>query len=122
MTMTIDQSKCMAKIKRKGEGGDEYCQCSRSKKKGRFCITHYKQSLCGLLKHGEYNDQQREARSTRVSKRKTSAEIQAEILDLDAIGQFLFDPITKWVYDMKTQCRIGHLVEDDEDKFRVVAA
>jgi len=112
----------MAKIKRKGVGGDEYCQCSRSKKKGSFCITHYKQSLCGLLKHGEFNDQQREARNTRVAKRKMSTEIQAEILDLDAMGRFLFDPITWWVYDVTTQCRIGYLVEDEEDKLKVVVA
>jgi len=107
----------MAKIMKKGDGETIYYQCSRSKKKGNFCLTHYKQSANCLLKYGEFKDDCRKTRRTRVPKKSSPHDIEVVVLHLEE-GSYLFDGVTHHIYDMSTRAFIGVLEDDCSVKRR----
>ena len=104
---TIDETKCMAKIKNK----DGKCvQCSRSKKQGNYCVTHYNHAAKGQLRYGEYSSSQRAlCRTNKHRSRQTcKRELELEFIIIDNID-YLIDPITRRVYDFDNMVLVGKI-------------
>jgi len=106
-TESVDETKCMAKIKNK-EG--KCVQCSRSKKQGNYCVTHYNHAAKGQLRFGEYVSTQRVlCRTNKNRNRQTSKnDLELEFIIIDNID-YLIDPVTRRVYDFDNMDLVGKI-------------
>jgi hypothetical protein len=108
----IDHDKCVARLKR----DIEWEQCSRSRKKEHFCLTHYKQFVEGSLRFGYFKEDDSHLSSLQQTKRsnvvKTDEEkrrtISLEIVTLKNVD-YLYDPATCYVYDFHSKQKKGKL-------------
>ena len=105
-------------------------QCSRSKKEncGDFCLTHHRHYTNNELKYGkidltkikknglkkskaEKNDKGSKVNSGNNLNDKPKKQINVEYLTLNNID-YLYNPITKYVYDFETHKKLGKLDND----------
>lgn len=120
----------------------EITQCTRSKKEncGLFCLTHYKHDIKNELKYGKIDvnkmkvltktdtksnvskvtnesnesNESNDSKSSKVlSDNKNKKTINVEYITLNNID-YLFNPITKYVYDFETKHKIGKLDNDQK--------
>lgn len=100
-------------------------QCSRSKKENcnEFCLTHYRQNNNNTLKYGKIdlekinnmkktnvntNNNTNNITNTNNNNNTKSKVINVEYININDID-YLFNPITKYVYDFETKKKLGKL-------------
>jgi len=94
-------------------------QCSRSKKEecGDFCKTHHRHNNNNELRFGKIdlnNINKTKKKCVNISKPVTQnnkKKIEVEYINIDDID-YLYNPITKYVYDFETHNKIGKLDND----------
>ena len=99
---------------------DKKVQCSRSKKQGDFCVTHYRQNEKDILKYGKIdidkinnkknvknNDNDNDNDNKENSKNYKNP-IDVEYINVNNTD-YLFNPENNYVYDFDTHKKIGKL-------------
>ena len=93
-------------------------QCSRSKKNdcGDFCLTHNRHNNNNELKYGKINIKDipinNNIKDIPINNNSPpKKKIEVEYLSLNNID-YLFNPITKYVYDFETKKKLGKLDND----------
>ena len=111
-TTNYNKTKCDAYIMLDGNK----VQCSRSKKEGNFCLTHYKQDNKNVLKYGKIDPNNINNDIHQINKFKENNKNQEDIknpIELEYITinklDYLYNPITKYVYDFDNHKKIGKL-------------
>ena len=105
-------------------------QCSRSKKENcnEYCLTHYRQNNNNMLKYGKINLEtikniknnyiNNNTNSTNNNTNSTnnntnSNSTKSKVINLEYINindiDYLFNPITKYIYDFETKKKLGKL-------------
>ena len=101
---------------------DKKVQCSRSKKKGNFCVTHYKQNEKDILKYGKIDIDKISCKKRNVkninndndnynyndNSKKYKNPIDVEYIRLNNTD-YLFNPENNYIYDFDTYKKIGKL-------------
>jgi hypothetical protein len=101
----ININKCIANINK----DDTIRQCTRSKKCGNFCVTHFKQNENNELKHGiiENNDNDKLIKP-KIKQQLSKNYIELEYLTLNNTD-YLYNPTKRLVYDFETKKQLGKL-------------
>ena len=103
-----NKTKCLAYIMVDGNKK----QCSRSKKCGNFCVTHFKHNEKNILKYGKINPneicKQTNSQQCIENNQNYKKPIQVEYLTINDID-YLYNPNTKSVYDFDTRKKLGKL-------------
>jgi len=110
-----NKSKCHAYIVL----NNKKVQCSRSKKEGNFCLTHYKQNEKNILKYGKIdiekikNEKKNDMKNINNDKdcKNYKNPIDVEYIKLNNID-YLFNAENNYIYDFNTHKKIGKLDND----------
>ena len=101
----INKNKCYAYIMVDGKKK----QCSRSKKCGNFCVTHFKQNEKNILKYGKINpnkiNKQNNLKKSTENKEDYKNPIELEYLTINDID-YLYNCNNKDVYDFDTRKKL----------------
>jgi len=96
---------------------DKKVQCSRSKKQGDFCVTHYRQNEKDILKYGKIdidkinnkkNVKNNENDNDNENSKNYKNPIDVEYIRLNNTD-YLFNPENNYIYDFDTYKKIGKL-------------
>ena len=97
---------------------DKKVQCSRSKKQGDFCVTHYRQNEKDILKYGKIdidkiNKKKNVKNNDNDDDNKENSKNYKNPIDVEYINvnntDYLFNPENNYVYDFDTHKKIGKL-------------
>ena len=95
---------------------DKKVQCSRSKKQGDFCVTHYRQNEKNILKYGKIDidkiNKKKNVKNNENDNKENSKNYKNPI-DVEYINvnnmDYLFNPENNYVYDFDTHKKVGKL-------------
>jgi len=92
-------------------------QCSRTKKQGHFCVTHYNKNEKDILKYGKIDidniDNINNKKIVKNNDNKENSKNYKNPIDVEYIKlnntDYLFNPENNYVYDFDTHKKIGKL-------------